>query len=131
MFYGFTPNESFSITDLVKAETNECYYESLLNSFGTSPKDAAMCLSPDQSECSYKSFCVKSATVEIKIRHCGSFYVYYLKPVRKINRHKFFENPKSGLYCGTEKKEMVKPSGEISLIFITQRKSTPCLGYPF
>eukprot|EP00111_Clytia_hemisphaerica_P021003 TCONS_00061943-protein len=98
--------------DLVKAEAIECYYESLLNSYGPTPQNAAMCSreSPERNQCSYKRFCVNSETVDIKIRHCGSYYVYHLKPVRKINRHKFFENPKSGLYCGTKKTEMVKPS---------------------
>ena len=88
----------------------ECYYESILNIYGVSPipENSGTCnfKEPTRSNCTFERFCEKDKTVEIKVRHCGDFYVYYLSPLRTLERSKFFDVSKAGVYCGSKNDSM-------------------------
>ena len=101
----------------MKFQALECYYESLVQAFGIgSIPDEAKCDGNDifRTNCSYRHYCLKDQIVDIKVRHCGDYFVYYLQPVRKLQYHKFFAIPKSGLYCGSEERDLPPPSGKFS-----------------
>uniref|UniRef100_A0A7M5V4J8 Uncharacterized protein n=1 Tax=Clytia hemisphaerica TaxID=252671 RepID=A0A7M5V4J8_9CNID len=94
----------------IESTSSECYYRTVLNVFGPSQGITRQCKrdEPERRFCTFYHFCVEEK-VNITVRHCGSHYVYKLKPVRILQRNRFFEIPKSGLYCGTKNETIPEP----------------------
>ena len=100
----------YLFTEYVKTKAIECYYESILNIYGATPipKNSGICnfKEPTRSNCTFERHCEEDQTVEIKVQHCGDFYVYHLSPVRTLEKSKFFDVSKGGIYCGSTNDSM-------------------------
>ena len=87
-------------------EAVECYYETILNVFGTGalPAGSGICdlKDPYRQNCTFLHHCEEAQRVQIMVHHCGSFYVYRLTAVRDLKSNKFFVARKGGLYCGSK-----------------------------
>jgi len=95
--------------------------------FGRDPISKAVCkqyprthrtaLDPNIIDCNFKHTCQVDRTVDIRVRHCGSFYVYFLQPGVNFNTELegYYRIPrldKKGLYCGTKDQTLPKPIGK-------------------
>lgn len=105
----------FPLVELITSKATECYYRTALNLFSTETTpiiNKCDFRDPKRTNCTFSEICdVEDGQVEIKVRHCGSFYVYKLKAVRVIQRNKFFEIQKNGLYSGTMNQTIPEPRG--------------------
>lgn len=104
-----------SRTELITTNATECYYRSVLNLFSTETTpilNKCDFSDPRRANCTFSDICdEKDGQVEVTVRHCGSYYVYKLKAVRIIERSRFFEVLKNGLYSGTKNQTLPGPRG--------------------
>ena len=117
--------------EYVEQKAVECSYKSIFQMlFGRKLLSNAHCqqyerakktaLDPKIVDCKFKHTCDINRSVDVKIRHCGSFYVYNLHSGSKFNTDlgNFYRIPrltKKGLYCGTKNQTLPKPKGKFCI----------------